>query len=53
MLSCNDKMSSSRNWFIKVLMSANTGRVTLSRFSSDTEEQNQVLQETVIFSVTN
>ena len=32
-------------------MSVDTGRVTISRFSSDTEEQKQVLQETVIFCV--
>ena len=28
-------------------MSAETGRVSISRFSSDTEEQTQVLQKTV------
>ena len=32
-------------------MSVDTGRFTISRFSSDTEEQKQVLQETVIFCV--
>ena len=32
-------------------MSVDTGRVTISRFSSDIEEQKQVLQETVIFCV--
>ena len=32
-------------------MSVDTGRVTISRLSSDTEEQKQVLQETVIFCV--
>ena len=32
-------------------MSADTGRVKISRFSSDSEEQKQVLQETVIFCV--
>ena len=32
-------------------MSADAGRVTISIFSSDTEEQKQVLQETVIFCV--
>ena len=32
-------------------MSVDTGRVTITRFSSDTEEQKQVLQETVIFCV--
>ena len=30
-------------------MSADTGRVTISRFSSDTDEQKQVLPETVVF----
>ena len=48
-LFCDDKISGFRNWFIEVCMSADTGRVTISRFSSDTEEQKQVLQETVIF----
>ena len=48
-LFCDDKISGFRNWFIGVCMSADTGRVTISRFSSDTEEQKQVLQETVIF----
>ena len=32
-------------------MSPDTGRVKISRFSSDSEEQKQVLQETVIFCV--
>ena len=32
-------------------MSADTGRVKISRFSSDSEEQKQALQETVIFCV--
>ena len=32
-------------------MSADTGRVTKSRFSSDTDQQEQVLQETMIFCV--
>ena len=32
-------------------MSAETGRVTISRFSSDTDGEKQVLQETVIFCV--
>ena len=50
-LFCDDKISGFRNWFIEVCMSAYTGRVTISRFSSDTEEQKQVLQETVIFCV--
>ena len=50
-LFCNDKISGFRNWFIEVCMSVDTGRVTISRFSSDTEEQKQVLEETVIFCV--
>ena len=50
-LVCNDKISGFRNWSIDVWMSADTGRVTISRFSSDTEEQKQVLQETVTFCV--
>ena len=50
-LFCDDKISGFRNWFIEVCMSVDTGRVTISRFSSDTEEQKQVLQETVIFCV--
>ena len=50
-LFCNDKISGFRNWFIEVWMSADTGRVTISRFSSDAEEQKQVLEETVIFCV--
>ena len=50
-LFCDDKISGFRNWFIEVCMSVDTGSVTISRFSSDTEEQKQVLQETVIFCV--
>ena len=45
------KISSFKKWFVEVWMSAETGRVTISRFSSDTDEQKQVLQETVIFCV--
>ena len=48
-LFCYDKISGLRNWFIELCMSVDTGRVTISRFSSDTEEQKQVLQETVSF----
>ena len=48
-LFCDDKICSFINWFIEVCMSVDTGRVTISKFSSDTEEQKQVLQETVIF----
>ena len=50
-LVCNDKISGFRNWSIEVWMSADTGRVTISRFSSDTVKQKQVLEETVIFCV--
>ena len=50
-LFCDDKISGFRNWFTEVCMSVDTGRVPISRFSSDTEEQKQVLQETVIFCV--
>ena len=48
-LFCDVKISGFENWLIEVWMSAETGRVTISRFSSDTDEQKQVLQETVIF----
>ena len=50
-LVCNDKISGFRNWSIEVWMSADTGQVTISRFSSDTVKQKQVLEETVIFCV--
>ena len=40
-----------RNWLTEVWMSAGTGRVSMSRFSSDVEEQKQVLQKTVTFCV--
>ena len=50
-LFCDDKISGFRNWFIEVCMSDDTGRATISRFSSDTVEQKMVLQETVIFCV--
>ena len=50
-LFCDIKISGFKNWFIEVWMSAETGRVTISRFSSDTDEQKQVLQETEIFCV--
>ena len=48
-LFCDDKISGCRNWLIEVWMSADTGRVKMLRFSSESEEQKQVLQETVIF----
>ena len=49
-LFCDVKISSFKNWFIEVWMSAETGRVAISRFSS---EQKQAIQEAVIFCVTN
>ena len=50
-LFCDDKISGLRNWLTEVWMSADTGRVSTSRFSTDMEKQKQVLQETVIFCV--
>ena len=50
-LFCNDKSSGFRNWLIEVWMSADNGRVSISKFSSDTDEQKQVLPEAVIFFV--
>ena len=50
-LFCDDKTSGFRNWLVEVWMSANTGKFNISRFSSDTEEQNQLLEETAIFCV--
>ena len=50
-LLCDDKISGFRNWLIEAWMSADTGRVKISRFCSDSEKQKQVLQETVIFCV--
>ena len=47
-LFCDVKISGFKNWFIEVWMSAETGRVIISRFSPDTDEQKEVLQETVI-----
>ena len=48
-LFCDDKIFGFRNWVMEVWMSTDTGRVTISRFSSDTDEQKQVLQEIAIF----
>ena len=45
----NDKFSCLINWLTEVWMSADTGRISISRLSSDTKEQKQVLQETEIF----
>ena len=50
-LLCDVKISDFKNWFIEVWMSAETGRGTISRFSCDTDEQKQILQETGIFCV--
>ena len=50
-LSCDVKISGFKNWFIEVWMPAEIGRVTISRFSSDIDEQMPVLQETVILCV--
>ena len=50
-LCCDDKISGSRNWLIEPWMLADTDRVKISRFSSESEEQKQVLQETVLFCV--
>ena len=43
---CDDKIFGFRKWLIEVWLSADTGRVKISRFLSDSEEQKQVLQET-------
>ena len=48
---CDDKISGFRIWVIEARMSADTGRVKISRFCSNSEKQKQVLQETVIFCV--
>ena len=50
-LLCDDKISGFRNWLIEAWMSADTGRVKISRFSSDSEEQKQVLQETATLDI--
>ena len=50
-LFCDVKVSAFRNWFIEFWMSADTGRVTISRFSSDADERKQVLQKTASFCV--
>ena len=44
-------ISGFRNLLIKVWMSADTGRIKTSRFFSGSEEQKQLLQQTVIFCV--
>ena len=50
-LFCDYKISDLRNWLREVWMSGDNLRVSISRLSSDTEEQKQVLQETVTFCV--
>ena len=49
----NDKIFDFRNWFMEVWKSADTGRVTISRFSSEIDKQKQILQETDYLCVTN
>ena len=50
-LFCDDNVSGFRNWFIEAWMSINTCRNKIPRVSSDSDEQKQVLQETMIFCV--
>ena len=50
-LFCDDNISGFRNCLIEVWMSAGTGRFKISSFFLDSEEQKQVLQETVILAV--
>ena len=50
-LFCDDKTSGLRKWLIEVWMSAGTGRGIISRVSSDTEKQKEVLQKTLFFCV--
>ena len=52
-LLCDDKVFGFRNWLIEAWMSADTGRVKISRFCSDSEKQKQVLQETDFLCVRN
>ena len=46
-LFCDYTISDFRNWFIEVWMSADAGRVTISRFSSDIEEQNKYYKKLI------
>ena len=48
-LFCDDKTSGVRNWLTEVLMLADTVRVSIPSFFSNTEAQKQVLQEIVYF----
>ena len=51
-LFCDDKISAPRNWLIEeVCMSVDTYRSSISRFSSETEEHRQLLQDTVVLCV--
>ena len=47
----DDKVSGLRNCLREVCMSVDTCRDTILRFSSETEEHSQVLQDTVALSV--
>ena len=48
-LFCDVKISGFENWLIEVWMSAETDRVTISRFSSDTDEQNRYYKKLLFF----
>ena len=50
-LFCDDKISGLRNWLIEVCMSVDSCRGSISRFSSETEEHRQLLQDTVVLCV--
>ena len=51
-LFCDDKISGLRNWLVEVCMSVDTCRGgSISRFSSETEEHRQLLQDTVVLCV--
>ena len=47
----DDKISGLRNCLREVCMPVDTCRGSISRFSSETEEHRQVLQDTVVLSV--
>ena len=47
----DDKVSGLRNCFREVCMLVDTCRESISRFSSETVEHRQVLQDTVVLSV--
>ena len=48
---CDDKFSGLRNWLIELSMSVDTCRGSISRFSSETGEHRQLLQDTVVLCV--